>query len=247
MIDVTCIIPARGGSKRLPEKNIALLQGRPLIAYAIEAWKESRYYQRPAIVSTENDTIAAISSSFDAEIIKRPTIYAQDDTPMIEVVKHVVHILEKYQQRRVHWILLLQPTSPLRVSEDIDDCLDIVARNEADSLSSICPEVSTYDTKENGAVYITHANIIRGGTLNGQRHFYYMMPPERSIDIDTAEDMARAEEILKGGQDDNSGVLDKLGGDLPSKGDDKKRKGKRRGAGKISAIRRRERKGEPLV
>jgi len=243
MIDVTCIIPARGGSKRLPEKNIALLQGRPLIAYAIEAWKESRYYKRPAVISTDNDVISTIASGFGAEIIKRPTIYAQDDTPMIEVVKHVVHSLEKYQQRRVHWILLLQPTSPLRVPEDIDECLDIIARNEADSLSSICPEVSTYDTKENGAVYITHANIIRAGILNGQRHFYYMMPPERSIDIDTAEDLARAEAILEGGQDDHSGVLHELGGDIPSKGDDKKRKGKRRGVGKISAIRRQQRKG----
>jgi len=243
MIDVTCIIPARGGSKRLPEKNIALLQGRPLIAYAIEAWKESRYYERPAIVSTDSDVIGTIASGFGAEIIKRPGIYAQDDTPMIEVVEHVMHSLEKYQHRRIHWILLLQPTSPLRVPEDIDDCLDIIARNEADSLSSICPEVSTYNTKENGAVYITHTNIIRAGTLNGQRHFYYMMPPERSIDIDTAEDLARAEAILKGGQDDNLRVLHELEGPEPGKGDDKKRKGKRRGVGKISAIRRKQGKG----
>ena len=231
MIDVTCIIPARGGSTRFPEKNIALLQGRPLIAYAIEAWQASRYCKRSAIVSTDNDAIAAIALSWGAEIIKRPTISAQDDTPMIDVVADVVIHLERYQQRRVHWIILLQPTSPLRVPEDIDECLDIVARNEADSLSSICPEISTYDTKENGAVYITHSNIIRSGTLNGQRHFSYMMPPERSIDINTAEDLERAEEILKGGQDDNRGMLNELGGNISGKGDDKKRKKKRRRAG----------------
>ena len=226
MIDVTCIIPARGGSKRLPEKNIALLQGRPLIAYAIEAWKESRYYKRPAIVSTDSDLIGTIASGFGAEIIKRPTIYAQDDSPTIEAVNHVVHSLEKYQHRRIHWILILQPTSPLRVPEDIDGCLDIVARNEADSLSSICPQVSTYDTRENGAIYITHANIIRGWTLNGQRHFYYMMPPERSIDIDTAEDLAQAEQILQRGQGDESIKLShKSGGTSKAT---RKKKGRKR-------------------
>jgi len=226
MIDVTCIIPARGNSKRLPRKNILPLNGKPLIAYSIEAWNKSKYYHWPAIVSTEDEEIAGISTQLGARVIKRPVKLCQDDTPTIQVIQQVYYHLQNYD-RRVHWILILQPTSPLRTADDIDSCLAIIERNEADSLSTIC-DTSKYDTKENGAIYICHANQAEQGKLQGPRIYYYSMPPERSIDIDTIEDLQEAEIILNGGKVDNSRKLQQPRGEhRRSQNDDIKRKTKR--------------------
>ena len=196
-MNVIAIIPARGGSKRLPGKNIAILNGKPLIAYSIEAWNKSKYCTIPAIVSTDDGTIGHGAIKYGAQAIYRPASLAQDDTPMIPVIKHIIDYLAKYQDYRTHWILILQPTSPLRTVEDIDACLDIVAGNLADSVTSICPETSKYETGENGAIYVTHADLINQGKLYGDRLYKYPMKPENSIDIDTQEDLEKAEGIIK--------------------------------------------------
>jgi CMP-N,N'-diacetyllegionaminic acid synthase len=222
MIDVTCIIPARGGSKRLPNKNILPLNGKPLIAYSIEAWNKSKYYKYPAIISTEDPMIAAKAWDYDAEVIMRPTSLAQDDTPTLPVIRHVIDTFIRYYTRRIHWIIILQPTSPLRTVEDIDICLDIINDNQADSLTSVNPE-----GKENGAIYITHADLIMRGTLYGPGLHKYVMPAERSVDIDTLEDLKEAERILKGEGDDHSGSMLQLGQSGHGKGNDKNGKGKR--------------------
>ena len=197
MIDVTAIIPARSGSRRFPGKNTALLNGKPLLAYAIEAWAKSKYYKHPAIVSTDDGESAAIALKYGAYRLGRPLLLAQDDTPTLAVIQHVIVNLQRYNDTRVHWIIILQPTSPLRTTEDIDKCLDIINANEADSVTSIC-ESSKYDTKENGAIYIMHADTIAQGTLYGSRLHKYQMPEERSIDIDLPEDLEKAEKIMRG-------------------------------------------------
>jgi CMP-N,N'-diacetyllegionaminic acid synthase len=217
---VTCIIPARGGSKRFPGKNIALLNGKPLITYSIEAWSKSKYYSGPAIVSTDDDDIGSIARQTGALVAKRPGDLSRGDLPTpVPLLKHILWSLDKYLGMRVHWILFLQPTSPLRTTEDIDNCLDIIAANEADSVTSVC------EGKENGAVYVTHADLINGGSFLGQRIYKYEMPPERSIDIDYPEDLIKCEEILN----DNSRKLQQpSGGHETSQTDDKKRKRSRR-------------------
>lgn len=227
MLNVICIIPARGGSKRLPGKNIALLNGKPLIAYSIEAWNKSQYCTHPAIVSTDSDDIRRLSHVYDAEVLLRPAKLALDDIPTIDVIRHVVLTLV-VGGYRLQWVLILQPTSPLRTVEDIDRCLDIIKTNQYDSLTSICPVTSKYDTQENGAIYITSIGLIEQGRICGDRLYRYEMPPERSIDIDTAEDLAEAEKILKGDKNDNiGGVLHKLGRPGRSKKNDQSGKGKR--------------------
>jgi CMP-N-acetylneuraminic acid synthetase len=193
MIDVTCIIPARGESKRLPNKNIALLNSKPLITYSIEAWNKSKYRTRPAIVSTDNPDIWNIANVNCATTYLRPSLLAQDNTPTLPVIQNVIDTIQKYYQRRVQWVLILQPTSPLRTTEDIDACLDIISNNQADSLTSVNPE-----GEENGAIYIMHADLIAQGMLYGRNLYKYEMPAERSIDIDTFEDLQEAERILKG-------------------------------------------------
>jgi CMP-N-acetylneuraminic acid synthetase len=225
MLDITAIIPARGLSKRLPRKNLALLNGKPLIAHSIDVWRKSKYYRNPAIVSTDDDEIAAIAQQYRAlVVIKRPVLLSQDDTPTLPVIKHVIDYLKKYYDIRTQWILILQPTSPLRSPADIDDCLDMIKNNEADSVTSISDN-SKYATKENGAIYITHADLVESGRLYGHNLKTYHMPNERSIDIDTQEDLNKAEAILKGEKkNDNSGTLQQLGGHKRGQRSDKGRK-----------------------
>jgi CMP-N-acetylneuraminic acid synthetase len=225
MLDITVIIPARGLSKRLPHKNLALLDGKPLIAHSIEVWRKSKYYRSPPIVSTDDDDIAATAQKYRAEvIIKRPVALSQDDTPTLPVIKHVIDYLLKYYETRTQWILILQPTSPLRSTADIDACIDMIKNNEADSVTSISDN-SKHATGENGAIYITHADLVNRGMLYGHNLKKYHMPDERSIDIDTQEDLDKAEAILKGEKgNDNSGTLHKLGGHKRSQRSDKGRK-----------------------
>lgn len=115
------IIPARGGSKRLPRKNILKILDKPLIAYSIEAGLNSKYIDK-LIVSSDDDEILSISKDYGAEIIKRPANLAEDTTTTFDTLKHVVeNISEEYE-----YIVLLQATSPLRKSSHIDEAIKLL-------------------------------------------------------------------------------------------------------------------------
>jgi len=129
------VIPARGGSKRIPKKNVALLSGRPLIYYTITAALQSHRIDR-VIVSTENEEISEISRSFGAEVLARPDCLAADTSLSIDVIKNVVSTLAGSENYRADTIVLLQPTSPLRTSQHIDCALDMFLASSADSLVS---------------------------------------------------------------------------------------------------------------
>ena len=142
MIDgksVIASIPARGGSKGLPGKNIRNLCGKPLIAWTIEIAKKSRYLDK-IVVSTDTGEIADIAVEYGAEIpYLRPSSLALDDTPTYAVVEHM---LEWYQEKEGHEFditVLLEPTSPLRERDDIDNMLDMLTAQDAsaDSIISI--------------------------------------------------------------------------------------------------------------
>jgi CMP-N,N'-diacetyllegionaminic acid synthase len=132
------IIPARSGSKRLKNKNIKLLLGRPLIAYTIQAGLKSKLLDK-LIVSTDSLKIADIARKYKAEIpFIRPKILAKDNTPMTAVLKHAVRQVEKKSGQKVALIVLLQPSSPLRKKEDIDYAINKIIKTKADSLVSVC-------------------------------------------------------------------------------------------------------------
>ncbi|MEH2097772.1 acylneuraminate cytidylyltransferase family protein, partial [Nostoc sp.] len=115
---VLAIIPARGGSKAVPRKNIREIGGKPLIAWTIEEAKKSQYIDR-LILSSEDDEIISIAQKWGCEIaFKRPVELAQDDTPGIAPVLHALNQLPIYD-----YVVLLQPTSPLRQVIDIDGCI----------------------------------------------------------------------------------------------------------------------------
>lgn len=131
-MNIVGIIPARGGSKRIPKKNIKMLEGKPLVAYSIEAGLKSKYISR-VIVSTEDDEIAAISEDLGAEVLQRPIELAQDTTKTAPVLIDVVNNLEK-QGYFPDIVVLLQPTCPLRDENLIDAVLDKLINSNNDSI-----------------------------------------------------------------------------------------------------------------
>ena len=126
------IIPARGGSKRLPRKNVLDLAGKPLIAWSIDAGLKSKYIDK-IIVSSDSQEILDISDKFGAVTIRRPQNLASDTATTYDAIKHTVDNVEKYD-----YIVLLQPTSPLRDSKHIDEAIELLESKNADAVVSVC-------------------------------------------------------------------------------------------------------------
>jgi CMP-N-acetylneuraminic acid synthetase len=132
------IIPARGGSRRVPLKNLAPLKGRPLISYMIEAAKASLTLNR-LIVSTDHDEIAKVAVSLGVEVpFRRPADLAED-VPMERVIQHAVHYIETLNRTPVSVAVTLQPTSPFCTAEDIDACVGKLLTTGADSVITVTP------------------------------------------------------------------------------------------------------------
>jgi CMP-N-acetylneuraminic acid synthetase len=226
------IIPARGGSKGIPRKNIRLLCGKPLIAYSIQEALKSKLIQR-IFVSTEDYEISQIASNYKAEVIRRPMELALDNTPSLPVFQHLIQHLEIKENYLTDIIVILQPTSPLRITDDIDGALQKFLNIKCDSIVSICetehPPQWMYTLQEdklislltndvkilrrqdapkiyrlNGAVYVTTKNIIiNQNAIMGQDTRGYIMPADRSVDIDGLIDFKLAEALLLQRNDSN--------------------------------------------
>ena len=131
------IIPARGGSKRLPGKNMMLIAGKPLIGWTIEAAIESGVFAR-VVVSTDSWEIAVLAAQFGAEVpFMRPDELTQDDTPTVDVMIHAVKELRKDDSTWTH-IACLQPTSPLRTAQNIREAVKQLEEKQADAIVSVC-------------------------------------------------------------------------------------------------------------
>jgi len=135
---ILALIPARGGSKGLPGKNIKPLLGKPLIAWTIEQAKASKYIDK-IVVSTDDEKIAKVAMQYGAEVpFLRPKELAKDDSPTIDTVLHALNFFSN-KGEVFDLIALLEPTSPLRDSEDIDRCIEsLVNRDDAESIVSVC-------------------------------------------------------------------------------------------------------------
>ena len=225
--DCLAIIPARGGSKGIPGKNIVPLLGRPLVAYTIEAARKSRWIGR-VLVSTNDPEIAAASKRFGAEVpFLRPAELARDETPTLPVLQHVLAQLKSAEKYEPEIIVLLQPTSPLRRVEDIDRAVALLHQTGADSVVSLCAaehspywmnrlegdrvlpfldNVPEYERRQdlppvyrlNGAVYATRRRILmEQDRLLGEDTRGIVMDAESSVDIDTPLDLRIAMLILQ--------------------------------------------------
>jgi CMP-N,N'-diacetyllegionaminic acid synthase len=216
------LIPARGGSKGIPRKNVKQLAGKPLIAWTIEAALRSRQLDA-VVVSTDDDEIAEVSRRAGATVpFIRPAELALDTTPGLDPVLHALDALPQYNA-----VLLLQPTSPLRTTQDIDACLSLAAARNTPSVVSVCeadthpqltyrlgtdqgltpyvaaaPAMRRQDLPSavalNGALYFAHRRWLqRGRSFIGSETIAYPMPRERSVDLDSALDWHLAELLLK--------------------------------------------------
>ncbi|MFM7347129.1 MAG: cytidylyltransferase domain-containing protein [Tagaea sp.] len=221
---ILAVVPARGGSKGIPRKNLAPAAGRPLIAWTIEAAKAARGVDR-LVVSTDDPEIAAVARALGAEIVIRPAELAGDDTPTLPALRHAFEALGGDADA----VLTLQPTSPLRRAAHIEAALTaFFADPAADSLVSVVdvPHVfhprsvmkrdahgylvpyfdsaQPYRRQEkepvfarNGAaIYITRATRLADYVFGG-RLIGFPMDAESSLDVDAPEDLARADAILR--------------------------------------------------
>lgn len=128
---------ARGGSKGLPRKNIRKLNGKPLIAYAIETGKASKWIDS-VIVSTDDQEIAAVARQYGAEVYIRPDDLAQDDSPERKAWQHAIHMWQKENDSLLDVFVSIPATSPLRIVDDLDCCVEQLLDNDADIVITVC-------------------------------------------------------------------------------------------------------------
>ncbi|MEA2018016.1 MAG: acylneuraminate cytidylyltransferase family protein [Campylobacterota bacterium] len=216
------IIPARGGSKGLPRKNIIDLEGKPLIAWTIEASLKSKYITK-TIVSSDDDEILEISKKYGAEILKRPKELATDTASSEVVVKHAIESTNE----SFDYIVLLQPTSPLRDVNNINNAFENLFKEDATALISVCeidnkilkafkenkdgfiegvsnnkfPFMRRQDLPKtsisNGAIYIIRVDeFIKNNSFFTDKTISYIMDNIKSTDIDTYEDLKQINDYL---------------------------------------------------
>jgi CMP-N,N'-diacetyllegionaminic acid synthase len=173
---VFALVLARGGSKRIPKKNIKELAGKPLIAYSIEAGKKSKYIDR-IITSTDDTEIAEVAERFGSEVpFMRPAELANDTATDFPVFLHALEWLEKNKGWKPDIIVQLRPTSPLRTPEQIDAAIELLASHpEADSVRTVAePEQSPYKMYKIGedgflAPLLTIPGVPESFNLSGQK------------------------------------------------------------------------------
>jgi CMP-N,N'-diacetyllegionaminic acid synthase len=216
-MSITALIPARSGSKGIPNKNIKPFCGKPLMLWSIEAAQKSSYIDN-IILSTDDEHIANIGLAAGASVpFMRPQHLASDKSPTISTVLHILESLSSIQD-----ILLLQPTSPLRTTSDIDEIINLRANMSAESAvsvalarkhpalmynintyNSLIPIVNdTYTCRQqfptvyilNGAMFLASRAFLQScQAFIGHGTIPYIMPEERSVDIDTSFDWHVAE------------------------------------------------------
>ena len=142
---VLALITARGGSKGVPRKNIRMLCGKPLIAWTIEVALSVGEQFHGVVVSTEDEEISEVARKCGAEVpFVRPAELAQDETPSLPVIQHAVEFIEERDSIRLDWVMVLQPTEPLRLAEDIIECLRLSRQEGCDSVISVKPVVTNH-------------------------------------------------------------------------------------------------------
>jgi CMP-N-acetylneuraminic acid synthetase len=225
-VKVLGVIPARGGSKGIAHKNLAMVAGRPLLAYTADAARASRRLSR-VIVSTDDPAIADTARALDLEVpFLRPPELAVDTTPMLPVLQHAIDAMSA-AGFSADAVVLLQPTSPLRRAEHIDRAVELLESTASDSVVTVTevphqfnpvsvmrldddrlvpfldgPQVYRRQDKprvfaRNGpAVLATRTEVLRRGSLYGDDSRPLVMTLEESLDIDSQSDLELLEYLL---------------------------------------------------
>lgn len=222
-MECVAIIPARGGSKGIPGKNLRRVAGIPLVAYAIRAARSARSISR-VVVSTDSDSIAAVAQAEGAEVIRRPAELSGDTASSESALLHALEYLETSEGYRPHLVVFLQCTSPLTRPDDIDAAVATLQREQADTVFTASRfhgflwrkdeqgaaqgvnhdqgfrprrQDRSPEFLENGAVYVMKADAFR----KARNRFFGKtviseMPPERSLEIDEPADLDRVADGL---------------------------------------------------
>ena len=220
---VLAFIPARGGSKGIPHKNIIDLNGYPLISYSITEALKSKYIDK-VLVSTDDEKIASVAKEYGADVpFLRPERLASDKAKTIDAVLHAIDFLHQNGEK-FDTFVLLQPTQPLRTVEDIDSAIEKYMDNNCTPLVSVClvddhpllirtikegrlesllnqsstcrrQDMPQY-YKVNGCIYINEIDQIDENTSFNDNKLPFIMPKERSADIDDYSDLKMAEYYL---------------------------------------------------
>lgn len=224
--EIMAVIPARGGSKTLPRKNVLPLQDRPLIAHIIETALATSKIDR-VIVSTEDDEIARIATQYGAEVpFERPRELARDETPWVPVLQHALQTMSEEHNYDADAVVTLQPTTPFLTAAWIDRCVEAYLQTGADSVVSVCEDTRNYKEwsrdnngrftplfdldrknrqwvskryRENGYVHISSRQVLLDlGLLAGENtHVVVMDDGFVDIDIHDETDMVVAEALLR--------------------------------------------------
>lgn len=207
-MNILAIIPARMGSKRVPDKNLADIGGKPMFVWAVQAARDAGLSD--IVVSTDSLLIMKVADQCGCDVHERRAVLAGDDVPMIAVVRDVVEIMgDGYDD-----ILLLQPTSPLRTGADILAALAIMKDNGAEAVISVtdAPSDLVFEVGHagrlrnvratdplvvpNGAIFLIRSELVFTRTWWDCVAYAYRMPSERSIDINTAADLEMARDLM---------------------------------------------------
>jgi len=222
-MNIVCIIPARGNSKEIIDKNIINFCGKPLIAWSIEQALASNHINS-VYVSSDSDKILNVSIKYGAKEIKRPDILAQDESSSEEALVHAINEIEQSDSNKIDLVVFLQGTSPLRSLGDIDGAINLFIKNNLDSLFSACDlkdlmvwknvdsELTSinYDYKnrerrqdmqkqygENGSIYLFKPEIIRESMNRlGGKIGTYIMDAWKIHEIDNKEDIGICEYFM---------------------------------------------------
>lgn len=224
---VVALVPARGGSTTVSDKNVRRLGGKPLVGWPIDVASATDAVDR-VVVSTDDDRIASVAREFGADVLERPPELASDDSLVIETIRHAVEELSE-EGETAQYMAMLEPTCPLREPRDVDRCLDRLAGSDLDSVATFTEsEVNPHRTwrlgedgppepfvegadpwqprqalpeayQLNGGVYAFDVDAVpdEGVSLLFGNSGGVVMPPERSVDIDTEVDFALAEAVLE--------------------------------------------------
>jgi len=220
-MNVIGVVPARGGSKTIPRKNVRPLAGKPLIQYTVEEAKKSKYLDR-ILVSTDDFEIAAISRDVGAEVILRPSELATDTSPTEDALIHVVETLRKNEGYETDIVVTLEPTSPLRTAELVDRCVETLFQTDADSVITVSEtreclgrvvggrfEFMLKDQprrrqdreplyKESSTVYVTRVeSLLRLKSVLGERLYAVITRDDEAVDINTPLDFVMAEAVIQ--------------------------------------------------
>ncbi len=215
---ILAVIPARGGSKGIPRKNIRLLAGKPLIAYSIKSALDSKYVD-DVVVSSDDPEIIEIAKIFGSNVLERPSHLAEDDTPLDPVIFHAFVSYEKETDVEYDYIISMQPTSPLLSSRTLDQAIVEIIDSGCDTLLSVRDETHLYWTKINTdfiplykerlnrqyldpiyketGLFISKRSIITENSRIGGKICVFQIPFKESIDIDTKTDWWLVENVLK--------------------------------------------------